>query len=220
VRESAEQLTRYAVNKRSSSKENRLAQTVEHRNYSNEYLPAAHQFADHIGIKNREFSSSKNCRKESHKPVEADLPLQRSPLEAREKRPHSSKNFIGCKLKKKLHKYLLFLSLVNYSLRLSYQRSEPNRYRLFVGKGNNSKLVRTLFASRFWWELTDHEADAHLVWYHSLHIGHSGPRRKSSGSLMSSRLKSMDRRCLWWMAYPRASLRRGRDRASVSFPRN
>jgi hypothetical protein len=34
-----------------------------------------------------------------------------------------------------------------------------NFYKCFVGKGNNSMLVRTLFKSRFWWLLHDKEED-------------------------------------------------------------
>jgi hypothetical protein len=32
-----------------------------------------------------------------------------------------------------------------------------NFYKCFVGKGNNSMLIRTLFKSRFWWLLHDKE---------------------------------------------------------------
>jgi tubulin polyglutamylase TTLL1/tubulin monoglycylase TTLL3/8 len=32
-----------------------------------------------------------------------------------------------------------------------------NFYKCFVGKGNNSMLIRTLFKSRFWWLLYDKE---------------------------------------------------------------
>lgn len=70
------------------------------------------------------------------------------------KKQLSNKGFIGSKLKKRLQKYMFFICLVNYSLRISYQRSEFKRFKLFVGKGNNSKLVKSLFAYRFWWVLT------------------------------------------------------------------
>lgn len=65
------------------------------------------------------------------------------------------KTFIGSKLKKRIQKYLLFVALVNYSLRVSYERQEVKKYKIFVGKGNNSKLIKTIFANRFWWSLTD-----------------------------------------------------------------
>jgi hypothetical protein len=148
LRESAEQLARYALNKRSLSRESRLLQTADHRNYSNEYAALSH----HFDPKPREFSSSKNCRKESCKAAEIEVQITRSPYEPREKRPASSKNFIGSKLKKRLQKYLMLLSLVNYSLRLSYQRPSTATFKVFVGKGNNSKLVKRLLAGRFWWE--------------------------------------------------------------------
>lgn len=36
-------------------------------------------------------------------------------------------------------------------------KSLANYYKCFIGKGNNSMLVRTLFKSRFWWLLHDKE---------------------------------------------------------------
>jgi hypothetical protein len=53
---------------------------------------------------------------------------------------------------------------VNYSLRISYERSELKRYKIFIGKGNNSKLVKSIFSSRFWWSLTEDKDEANLIW--------------------------------------------------------
>ncbi len=37
------------------------------------------------------------------------------------------------------------------------QRNALHYYKCFVGKGNNSVMVRSLFKSRFWWLLNDKE---------------------------------------------------------------
>lgn len=37
-------------------------------------------------------------------------------------------------------------------------------YKVFIGKGNNSGLVRRIMASRIWWKLTDDVDEAHFVW--------------------------------------------------------
>jgi len=39
-------------------------------------------------------------------------------------------------------------------------------YKCFVGKGNNSILIRTLFKTRFWWLLHDKEEleRVHFMW--------------------------------------------------------
>ena len=47
---------------------------------------------------------------------------------------------------------------------MSYECPEAKRYKVFVGKGNNSKLVKAVFQNRFWWTVTDKEAEANLVW--------------------------------------------------------
>jgi hypothetical protein len=37
-------------------------------------------------------------------------------------------------------------------------------YRAFIGKGNNSALVRGLLKRRPWWTIVEREGDANLVW--------------------------------------------------------
>lgn len=85
-------------------------------------------------------------------------PLKNVPQELKEsKKYNNNKTFIGSKLKRRLQKYLLFISLVNFSLRVNYERSEVKRYKIYVGKGNNSKLVKAVFTNRFWWTVTQDE---------------------------------------------------------------
>lgn len=37
-------------------------------------------------------------------------------------------------------------------------------YKAFVGKGNNSILVKNSLKSRFWWNIVDSESDVNLYW--------------------------------------------------------
>lgn len=39
-----------------------------------------------------------------------------------------------------------------------------NAFKVFIGPGNNSYLVRKLMASRIWWRIVDRIQDAHFVW--------------------------------------------------------
>jgi hypothetical protein len=47
---------------------------------------------------------------------------------------------------------------------VSYERCGLKSYKIFVGKGNNSKLIKSIFGSRFWWSLTNVESEANLIW--------------------------------------------------------
>ena len=37
------------------------------------------------------------------------------------------------------------------------QKTASSHYKCYIGKGNNSMMVRTLFKSRYWWLLHDNE---------------------------------------------------------------
>jgi hypothetical protein len=63
------------------------------------------------------------------------------------------KAFIGSKLRRKLESYLLFVNLINYSIRIKYKAPETRKYTIYIGKGNNSKLIKKIFANRFWWNI-------------------------------------------------------------------
>ena len=78
-----------------------------------------------------------------------------------------SKTFIGSKLEKKLEKYLMFLAFVNASLRVNYERIDKQKYTVYIGKGNNSKLIKKLFKIRHWWNVTNDKKnpDINLIWY-------------------------------------------------------
>jgi hypothetical protein len=41
---------------------------------------------------------------------------------------------------------------------------ERGPYKYFLGKGNNSKMVKSLLQTRWWWTRTQHRDDAHLIW--------------------------------------------------------
>jgi hypothetical protein len=38
------------------------------------------------------------------------------------------------------------------------------KLRAYIGKGNNSNLVKSLIKRRFWWEITENIDSAHFVW--------------------------------------------------------
>ena len=74
---------------------------------------------------------------------------------------------------RKLKSFLDFLFKVNYSnniyvsLELKPSCEEPqNRYKMYLGKGNNSLLVKSLMKRRFWWEIIDSpdHPDVVFVW--------------------------------------------------------
>jgi hypothetical protein len=61
---------------------------------------------------------------------------------------------------KKLKSYLDFLFKINYSnnLYVELSLSKPDdtlpKYKVFIGRGNNSLLVKSILKRRFWWEVT------------------------------------------------------------------
>lgn len=57
------------------------------------------------------------------------------------------------KTKKELEKDQLIVE----SYQTPDQRNALHYYKCFVGKGNNSVMVRSLFKSRYWWLLHDKE---------------------------------------------------------------
>ena len=62
---------------------------------------------------------------------------------------------------------MLFLTFVSSSLKVSYTRIDKGKYTVYIGKGNNSKLVKKIFKSRHWWQITNDpkSTDINLVWY-------------------------------------------------------
>lgn len=43
-------------------------------------------------------------------------------------------------------------------------KNNDNKYKYFVGKGNNRQLVKTLMKRRFWWVETEDVNEAQFVW--------------------------------------------------------
>lgn len=64
---------------------------------------------------------------------------------------------------RKIKNFLDFLFKINYSnsiyVSLDLSKPEetiaPSKYKVYVGKGNNSLLVKSLIKRRFWWEIVD-----------------------------------------------------------------
>jgi hypothetical protein len=41
---------------------------------------------------------------------------------------------------------------------------EDSKFKVFVGRGNNSQLVRSLLKRRSWWSFTERWEEANLIW--------------------------------------------------------
>lgn len=66
----------------------------------------------------------------------------------------------------KIEIYRDFLWKINFTNGLFVEpEAEIDRYfKVFIGKGNNSMLVRGLMKRRFWWTIVDKPEDAHFSW--------------------------------------------------------
>lgn len=61
--------------------------------------------------------------------------------------------------------YQDFLWKVNYSNGLYIKPSDPDAvYKVYVGPGNNSNLIKSILRKRFWWALTDRAEGSNLTW--------------------------------------------------------
>lgn len=74
---------------------------------------------------------------------------------------------------KKIKNYLEFIFKVNFSnkmytnINLNHDEGMPHqRYKVFVGRGNNSLLVKSIIKRRFWWEIVNSldDSDVNLFW--------------------------------------------------------
>lgn len=57
--------------------------------------------------------------------------------------------------------FCLFISLLN---RYSGLHTSAGSYKAFVGKGNNSILIKNTLKNRFWWNISDNDGEANLYW--------------------------------------------------------
>ena len=77
---------------------------------------------------------------------------------------------------RKLKSFLDFLFKVNFSnniyVSLEVGRLEEtySKYKVYLGKGNNSLLIKSLLKRRFWWEITDHIDSPDILFYWSQNI--------------------------------------------------
>jgi hypothetical protein len=67
----------------------------------------------------------------------------------------------------KVNKFREFLFLVNFGSSV-YRQLDILRYedsfKIYVGKGNNSNLIKCIIKKRFWFEVTKSKEEAHFVW--------------------------------------------------------
>lgn len=66
----------------------------------------------------------------------------------------------------KIENYRDFLWKINFSnsLFVEPELDGDKPYRVFIGKGNNSMLIRGLLKRRFWWVIVDRPENAHFLW--------------------------------------------------------
>lgn len=67
----------------------------------------------------------------------------------------------------KINKYRQFLFILNFANSiyreldiLKYEES----YKIYIGKGNNSNLIKSLIKKRFWFQTTKNKEEANFVW--------------------------------------------------------
>ena len=70
-------------------------------------------------------------------------------------------------IKKKFEVYKDFLWKINFTngIYVKLKDTIENPYKIYIGKGNNSNLLRTIVRKRFWWQLVDKiNFETNLVW--------------------------------------------------------
>ena len=147
---------------RPKSQDRPIQRVLENRYKSSEVKTISSHFLNHLVANRSPTASPKKARKISSKPLALDMNIFRPFQESRKK--CVSKTFIGSRLRKRIRNYMLLLAVVNYGLRCIFSRLEVKSYKVFVGKGNNSKVIKQVFGQRFWWTVTLNEAEANLVW--------------------------------------------------------
>lgn len=62
-----------------------------------------------------------------------------------------------------------FLFFINWTNRIEHNSEPQGAYKAWVGKGNNSILIKNTLKSRFWWNIVDSAdcPDVNLVWTQS-----------------------------------------------------
>lgn len=67
----------------------------------------------------------------------------------------------------KVNKFKEFLFLINFSNKI-YRELDFIKYdsafKVYIGKGNNSNLIKAIMKRRFWFESTKKIEEAHFVW--------------------------------------------------------
>ena len=99
-----------------------------------------------------------------------DLPVVSKPLYSKLLKPLPKMNLRDAmrnsewvsKAKPELDK--MWRKLLNRSNGLDVQQLPSVQYKYFVGKGNNSRLIRRLMASRSWWVDVQNIEEAHFAW--------------------------------------------------------
>ena len=68
------------------------------------------------------------------------------------------------KIKNQLEEEKIWRKAINSSNGIECQPQFISNYSIFVGKGNNSALIKRIFSLRNWWTVTEIKERAHFVW--------------------------------------------------------
>ena len=69
-------------------------------------------------------------------------------------------------LKEKYYKEFLFTINQRNSISVTFPKASFAPYKYFIGRGNNSMLIRACFKNRFWWSMGDFDEwdDYNFMW--------------------------------------------------------
>lgn len=99
----------------------------------------------------------------------------------------------------KMNSYREFIFMLNFAhfrfdplmLKESAAFKNEEKYRYYIGKGNNSLLVQSIFKRRFWWNQEEDYKKANLAWT-QLKIGtYFELQRKADGQNNELKLDSL-----------------------------
>ena len=129
-------------------------------------IPYAIKLARRLGIqvtRNQLLPSTLKVRENSNA-IKEKIIIHMCKVMNKENTFQPEENIAGSLYNKSVNQNTLeYMALCKEKLAIyEQQKSLATHYKCFIGKGNNSMLIRTLFKSRYWWLLHDKE-DPHIV---------------------------------------------------------
>lgn len=110
----------------------------------------------------------KHSEKENENQVNASRPLVQFQKKKMDKKKALLLSNVSHVLQVRYRHFKEFLAAVNLSnnLRITNEKTEVRPYVIYVGKGNNSTLIKNIIKNRPWWQLTEDRNDPNInmVW--------------------------------------------------------